>query len=299
MSRLKVYNQSKGEWEYVAYGLRGATGASGPAGNGATGATGPQGPGFTGATGPQGFTGATGQIGASGVSVVGATGASGSQGFTGPSGPSGTPGASGASGTSGLSGSTGSTGPAGLNGNDGATGATGAVGATGPAGSGGGGGGGAWEVIYDETIPPSSFITNLTFDGLDLQSGDVYNVLFSSYSANETTTFQFYSPSGVMSIGWVGTRMENSGQTPQTGFNYISHPSLGPGIGSMVIQKTPNGSFSTELRYQVATDRIFTLFGIDSGWYSGGPNFTKLILRTASDWNLAEGTYVKILKLSA
>lgn len=66
--RLKIYNETSEEWEYVAPGLQGATGPTGA--QGATGVQGVQGStgsqGTTGATGPQGNTGSTGAVGATG-----------------------------------------------------------------------------------------------------------------------------------------------------------------------------------------------------------------------------------------
>ena len=62
--RLKIFNETTGQWEYVAPGLIGATGPQGP--SGPVGATGPQ--------GTQGSQGATGPQGATGVGAVGATG---------------------------------------------------------------------------------------------------------------------------------------------------------------------------------------------------------------------------------
>ena len=65
MPRLKYYNQTTEQWEYVVVGAQGDVGPEGPAG-----ADGAQGP--AGADGAPGATGQTGEAGASGVVAVNA-----------------------------------------------------------------------------------------------------------------------------------------------------------------------------------------------------------------------------------
>lgn len=157
----------------------------------------------------------------------------------------------------------------------------------------GGGGGGAWELIYDETVNAGEIALEAT--GLDLQADGIYEVYFSAFSANETTFFEYKGEYGIFP-SWQGSRIEGGSWTYQTAPPWISHPSLGPGTGKLTLSTMYNGTMAAELQYGVANQRAYQFTGCDGNWYSGGINLTSLKLRTQTDWNLENGTYMRIFR---
>lgn len=157
----------------------------------------------------------------------------------------------------------------------------------------GGGGGGAWELIYDQTISGGG--VELFADGLDLQSDCVYEVYFGASCGNEITRITYHGSSEIF-VGWKGSLINGTDWTFQSAPPYISHPSIGAGVGKLTITTTPNGSANMQLGFNLGNQRAYEFKGADLNYYSGGINLTGIKLRTNTDYNLDNGSYMRVFR---
>lgn len=157
----------------------------------------------------------------------------------------------------------------------------------------GSGGGGAWELIYDETISGGGI--ELFANNLDLQADKIYEIYFGSVCPNETTRITFHGSTEIF-MGWQGSKIDGGGWAYQSAPPYISHPSLGAGAGKLTITTTPNGSANAQLGFNLGNQRAYDFRGSDLNYYSGGVNLTGVKLRTNTDYNLGNGSYLRVFR---
>lgn len=156
-----------------------------------------------------------------------------------------------------------------------------------------GGGGGAWEFVTELVASGSNTELNLT--GLDLQGDNAYLVFFSAQCNSAETYIDVYGTS-ILTESWSGLRVDTGTVTGITTKSFISHRSLGPGVGSMLLQTTPNGSVIADLSYYIGNARMVRASFIDSNWYFGGANLTRILLRTNPVDALVAGSKLTLYK---
>lgn len=156
-------------------------------------------------------------------------------------------------------------------------------------GGGGGGSGLIGEAISD------GYAEHLTITGLDLSTDKNYIFEF-GVRCESTTTIIELAGTSLISPGIVGLRVSGGSIDPQTGIPFISHPSIGPAVGTGHLGRTENGSTGLNLEYAVGASRIYRLGGMDSGWYSGGQNLTSIKIKPNGSAVLAAGSYLRVYR---
>lgn len=157
----------------------------------------------------------------------------------------------------------------------------------------GGGGGGAWEYVDGALATGSE--TELNINGLDLQADEAYLVFF-SVQCNSAECYLDWYGSSIITQSWSGLYSSGGSVTGTTSRGFLSHRSLGPGIGSMLIQTTPNGTASATTSYVIGNYRLIQAGIIDGLWYNGGLNLTRLRLNSNPTASLVAGSRISVYK---
>lgn len=139
------------------------------------------------------------------------------------------------------------------------------------------GGGGAWEFVNE--MVADGTVTDLDMTGLDLQGDESYLVFFSVQCNSAEVYLDWYGTS-IITQSWAGLYSGSGSVAGISVKTYLSHRSLGPGIGSMLLQTTPNGTASATASYVIGNSRIIEAGIIDGNWYAGGLNLTRLRMYT-------------------
>lgn len=157
----------------------------------------------------------------------------------------------------------------------------------------GGGGGGAWEEIFNYTTSGSE--TEIVCDTLDLTSDKVYKIYFGIWCQYDSTNIEVFG-NYLLTMGWQGVRWESGTATGQFGVPFLSHQSIGAGVGEMMLAATPNGSAGGLLNYTVSNQRMYQFNGMDNNAWTGGESLKKIRLFGAGGNNLDAGSYMQILR---
>lgn len=156
-----------------------------------------------------------------------------------------------------------------------------------------GGGGGAWAFVTEYVATGSE--TEIDIDTLDLATDEAY-LIFWSIRNDYTTTAMNIGGMYAITMAVVGARMEGGTPDGQSGLYFLSHPSLGPGVGQMTIQKLPDGTASFEITHTIGAGRNYRMNGMDGNWYSGGINLTYFRVVTGGIGGFTPGSCVTVYK---
>lgn len=156
-----------------------------------------------------------------------------------------------------------------------------------------GGGGGAWEFVGEDVASGSD--NEIYIDGLDIATDEAYLVFFSVQNSSNTTQLELYGTSIITPTMW-GQRYESSGPTTQSGLYFISHQSLGPGVGSLLLQKTPNGAVSADLNYSIGSSRSYRMQGTFGNWVGTPDNLDKVRIKGDGGTNLNAGSRISVYR---
>lgn len=156
-----------------------------------------------------------------------------------------------------------------------------------------GGGGGAWEFVTEVIAGATN--DKLIINGLDLAADEAY-LLYTSLQNNAGVSNIEFHGSTVITMSVQQTVFTGSAVIPTTGLPNTSHPSLGPGVGSMLLQKTPNGSLAIDGAWTQGNGRGVRTIGMDASWYTGGPNLTQIRVFAASGNFFVPGSKLTLYK---
>lgn len=156
-----------------------------------------------------------------------------------------------------------------------------------------GGGGGAWEFVGEDVASGSD--NEIYIDGLDISTDEAYLVFFSVQNSSNTTQLELYGTSFITPSMW-GQRYEPGGPTTQSGLYFISHQSLGPGVGSLLLQKTPNGAIAADLNYSIGSSRSYRMQGMFGNWTGTPDNLDKIRIKGDSSTNLNSGSRISVYR---
>lgn len=156
-----------------------------------------------------------------------------------------------------------------------------------------GGGGGAWEFVGEDVASGSD--TEIYIDGLDIATDEAYLVFFSVQNSSNTTQLELYG-NFIMTPSMWGQRYEPGGPTTQSGLYFISHQSLGPGVGSLLLQKTPNGAVAADLNYSIGSSRSYRMQGMFGNWTGSPDNLDKVRIKGDSSSALNAGSRIAVYR---
>lgn len=156
-----------------------------------------------------------------------------------------------------------------------------------------GGGGGAWEFVTEATAGTTD--DELIINGLNLAADEAY-LLYTSLQNNAGVSNIEFRGSSLITMSVQQTVFTGSAVTPTTGLPNTSHPSLGPGVGSMLLQKTPNGSLAIDGAWTQGNGRGVRTIGMDAQWYTGGPNLTRIRVFASSGNFFVAGSRLTLYK---
>lgn len=156
-----------------------------------------------------------------------------------------------------------------------------------------GGGGGAWEFVAEDVASGSD--NEIYIDGLDIATDEAYLVFFSVQNSSNTTQLELYGTSFITPSMW-GQRYEPGGSTTQSGLYFISHQSLGPGVGSLLLQKTPNGAIAADLNYSIGSSRSYRMQGMFGNWTGTPDNLDKIRIKGDSSSALDAGSRIAVYR---
>lgn len=159
--------------------------------------------------------------------------------------------------------------------------------------SAGGGGAGAWEPIFDHINDTGAVKIECTT--LDLDTDKEYMVYFGVHSIYGENILKLY---GSSQIGFVGNGFSSiSGSLSGiSALPWLSHRSIGPGVGTIHISKTMNGTCTYRLQHNVAGQRTYYFEAMDSNWSGGGQNLTKIEITPGSSNPMVVGSYMRIAR---
>lgn len=154
-------------------------------------------------------------------------------------------------------------------------------------------GGGAWDFVGQVVATGSQ--NELFIDTLDLATDEAYLVFFSIQNNSDTSSLTL-SGSSAITLSAVGQRFEGGGATTQVGMYFISHQSLGPGVGSFTLEKVPNGAAGFTCQYTIGSSRNYYMQGTAGNWSGSSVNLTKIRIASSPGNNFVAGSKITIYK---